>query len=158
MQRTKTLWMLAAVLTLLIPAGCLPAGSPFDMFRAGYNEDEETPYDQAYEALDWLENNDNPAALAGNRFIDTQEAIDFVQALYDAGAQQVVVTSIFDEQWRINADGGPYADTLVVELPADSAQREDILEIYRRECEEYECNFGDVESGISEGWAALWWD
>ena len=96
--------------------------------------------------------------MASNRFSDTQEAIDFVQTLYNKGAQQVSVTSILDEQWRINDEGGPYADTLIVELPIDSAQREDLLELYRRECAEYECNFGDAESGISEDRVALWWD
>ena len=73
-----------------------------------------------YEALAWLESNPNPYALAGNRFHSTEDAIAFVEMLYEAGAVEVLVTNIYDEDWRIEAEGGPYADSLIIHLPQDS--------------------------------------
>ena len=70
-----------------------------------------------YEALAWLESNPNPYALAGNRFTSTEDALIFVERLYEYGAVEVLVTGIYDEDWRIEAEGGPYADTLIVRLP-----------------------------------------
>lgn len=44
-----------------------------------------------YEALEWLTNNKNPSALAGNRFGEIATAIEFVKELYEAGAVSVGV-------------------------------------------------------------------
>ena len=65
------------------------------------------------EALAWLKANKNRnAALEGNAFGTTRDAIAMVRALYRAGAAQVQVDGLYDEPWRIQAEGGPYADTL----------------------------------------------
>jgi hypothetical protein len=44
-----------------------------------------------------------------------------------------------DRRWglRVEAEGGPYADTLVVELPNDKQLKEKILEIHNNEIEEH---------------------
>jgi hypothetical protein len=52
----------------------------------------------------------------------------FVDALYEAGAVKVVVDSINDDALEM-ADGGPYADALVVRLPNDPRKRQQLLSI-----------------------------
>jgi hypothetical protein len=47
---------------------------------------------------------------------------------------------------------------LVAALPADNAQREAIIQIYRTECSEYMCNEGDEDAGIRGDTLTLWWD
>lgn len=115
-------------------------------------------YMKQYEAANWLENSKNPYAFAGNRFEDTASAMAFVRTLYDRGAKQVLVSGILDEPWRIEEEGGPYADILIVTMPSDKAQRDQILEIYRMECRDYFCNDGDEESGIRGDTLTFWWD
>lgn len=39
-----------------------------------------------HEAQDWLQNNPNKYALAGNRFGTTEKVLKFVEQLYTAGA------------------------------------------------------------------------
>lgn len=70
-------------------------------------------------ALDWLRSNKNESALATNRFGPTSAAIEFVDELFQAGATQVYVVSRFYEPKRVAAEGGPYADELIVQLPSD---------------------------------------
>ena len=108
-----------------------------------------------YEALAWLASNPNPYALAGNRFYSTEDAIAFVEMLYEAGAVEVLVTNIYDEDWRIEAEGGPYADTLILRLPQDSEKRKRLFEISNDEA---------VREGFSperdtgQETLLLWWD
>lgn len=117
-----------------------------------------TQQTEADDALFWLENNNNPYAFAGNRFENTDEAIEFVQSLYDVGAAEVLISGIYDEPWRIEDEGGPYADTLIVKLPEDKKQQQDIMKIYEDECRTYFCNDGDEESGKAIGTLTFWWD
>ena len=49
------------------------------------------PLKNSVEALDWLRDNRNEAALGCNRFHSTENAIRFVQSLYDAGAEAVAI-------------------------------------------------------------------
>jgi hypothetical protein len=76
------------------------------------------------EALQWLKNNKNPYAFASNHFGHTQSAIVFVEKLYSAGTQTVMISNecIFNEPDRIKEEGGPYADGMVVKLPKDKAK------------------------------------
>lgn len=73
----------------------------------------------APEAKEWLKENRNKYALAGNRFAGTKDAIKFVDKLYELGAVKVVISkdSIYDEKERVKKEGGPYADAIVVTLP-----------------------------------------
>ena len=111
-----------------------------------------------HEALGWLENSKNPCALSGNRFEDTASALKFVRNQYDCGAKEVLISGIYDEPWRIQEEGGAYADILIVTLPADKAQREKIMQVYQAECRDYFCNDGDQESGIRGDTLTFWWD
>jgi hypothetical protein len=98
------------------------------------------------EAVDWLQTNFSPAALAEGRFDSTADALDFVYALYDAGARKVSVIDVDDA--RLFTDGGPYTDTLVAALPADPEQRAAVTAIYMEEVASRGCNGGDAESGV----------
>jgi hypothetical protein len=60
-------------------------------------------------ALDWLDGNGNPYALASNRFGPTAKAREFVEQLLRLGAVQVYVADPMDEERRIKLEGGPYA-------------------------------------------------
>lgn len=108
-----------------------------------------------YEAKTWLEANPHPYALAGNRFASTKEAIAFVELLYEHGAVEVLVTGIYDEDWRIESEGGPYADTLIIRLPSDPSLREGIFDLVNEEARKE----GFVaERDIGQEELLLWWD
>lgn len=79
------------------------------------------------EAKKWLINSKNECALAGNRFGNTDDALKFVEMLYEKGAIEVSVickTGMKD-----------YADALTVKLPQDKNKRNQLLEIYYDEME-----------------------
>lgn len=106
-------------------------------------------------ALAWLRANRNPSALATNRFGPTSAAIAFVEQLHEAGAVQVYVAEPLDEPERIADEGGPYADTLVVELPRDPAQRARLFEVIAREA----VSEGfDPPRDRGQSTEMLWWD
>jgi hypothetical protein len=119
--------------------------------RLDANED----FGPQYEALTWLESNPNPYALAGNRFYSTKDAIAFVEMLYEVGAMEVLVTSIYDEDWRIKAEGGPYADTLIIRLPHDSEKRNGLFKIVNEEAAREGFS---PEIDIGQETLLLWWD
>src|SRR4026209_633557 len=85
------------------------------------------------EAREWLKANGNKSALASNRFGETQGALEFVDELYRAGAERVIVprTCLQDDADTIKLEGGPYADCLSVFLPADSEKKSAVLQICR---------------------------
>lgn len=108
------------------------------------------------EARAWLQGNGNPSALATNRFGATAAALAFVEELYRAGADAVYVTSIYDEPERISAESGPYADSLIVDPPADPARRAAVLALCRAEAERERLEWTDAnEIGTP---VVLWWD
>lgn len=113
--------------------------------------------EKSVEALQWLNNNANPYAFAGNRFDETKDAIAFVEKLYKAGAEEVRVSGIYDEPERIKEEGGAYADTLIVKLPKDKNQRTEIFKIYN---DELKNEFGEEENYEDQGERTLvfWWD
>jgi hypothetical protein len=108
-----------------------------------------------YEARTWLEANPNPYAFAGNRFASTTEALTFVELLYEHGALEVFVTGIHDEDWRIESEGGPYADTLIIRLPSDPSLRGELFDLANEEIRE-EGFAPERDSGQEE--LLLWWD
>jgi len=115
---------------------------------------------QKVEALSWLQSNLNTSPLAGNRF-DKEEAIDFVQTLYRLGCTKVYVTNIYDEESRIRDNGGPYADTLIAELPQDRHKKREIFAIYRQEerLDDFESQFeNEVDYDYEETELRFWWD
>ncbi|UPM53179.1 hypothetical protein [Gottfriedia acidiceleris] len=104
---------------------------------------------KTFEALEWLKNNHNPSAFATNRFGETINAINFVKKLYELGAGKVWVVGIIDEKERIEEEGGPYAESLLVELPEDDVKRNDIIKFYEKEME---------KQGICVGEGILEWN
>ncbi|WP_312471348.1 hypothetical protein [Neobacillus sp.] len=104
---------------------------------------------KTFEALEWLKSNNNPSALASDRFGETANSIKFVEKLYELGALKVNVIDILDEPERIEDEGGPYATSLIVDLPQDQEKRNRIIDFYKIEIE---------EQGIDEGEGILEWN
>ena len=108
------------------------------------------------EARQWLTTNSNRHAFAGNRFKDTQAALEFVKQLYALGAVSVRIDNVFGEAWRIAEYGGPYADTLVVELPEQARSRMVLRELFEHELGELQGLDLDQYEGENE--LIFWWD
>lgn len=106
-------------------------------------------------ALAWLDENRNPSALASNRFGPTAKAREFVNELFRLGAEQVYVADPMDEERRVKLEGGPYADTLIVSLPKDSAQRAALFRVFAAEARR---EGFDPERDRGQGQVLLWWD
>jgi len=86
-----------------------------------------------YEARQWFAENKNPSAFAGNRFGKTENAVRFIDRLYEAGAEKVYVLGPHEDVDTIRDEGGPYGDTLIVIMPTDFRKRNEILKIKGRE-------------------------
>jgi hypothetical protein len=108
-------------------------------------------YTQGPEALTWLRKSANESALASNRFPTTQHAIRFVQQLYSAGADRVIVPlpSITNDGVEI------YADSLVVTLPADASKRDRVWKLCAQEISR---EGGKPGNKSSQSQVLLWWD
>lgn len=122
-----------------------------------FNRDRFLPrpaYEVGPEALEWLGATWNRSAFATNRFGTTRQALEFVQQLYAAGTTNVTVDNIL---FLPNHDWTPYADTLVVTLPADQSMRRELFELIEQVGRPDE---GDDESLIDDGQQSvrLWWD
>ena len=109
------------------------------------------------EAREWLKGNGNESALASNRFGLTAGALEFVDELYRAGAERVIVprTCLQDDADTIKLEGGPYADCLSVFLPKDPNKKSAVLQLCRREIER---EGFDPDEGSVEDFVFLWWD
>ncbi len=120
------------------------------MFPENFSEDSGP------EAWKWLRMNQNPSALASNRFASTQEALDFVDKLYAIGAKRVLVPqdSIQGDKRTIEHQRGPYADALIVELDPEV----DSSELIRLCADEGEGGDGFPEEPIDGKWLFFWWD
>lgn len=115
------------------------------------NHSLPTEYKQGPEALAWLRKNRGESALASNRFLETQNAVRFVQQLYSAGAQRVIVPAA-----AIQNDGDEiYADSLMVTLPADPAKRQRVWKLCAQELQREGEKPG---SAPSDDHVLLWWD
>jgi hypothetical protein len=145
MKHIITSLVLATVLT---SAGC--PGQPNDPPIGAQVETAKTAV-----ALDWLRSNRNGSALATNRFGPTSSAIEFVEQLFAAGATQVYVVSRFNEPERIAAEGGPYADELVVQLPSNPDQRSRLFKIIATETA---AEGFDPPLDTGQSTETLWWD
>ena len=122
------------------------------------DDDDDIPRQIRVEAREWLTTNGNSHPFAGNRFYDKQEALEFVNRLHDLGAVSVWLTNIYDETYRIQENGGPYADTLIVELPErEVIARTAIYDIWHHELREEQKL--DVTQYIENADALVfWWD
>ena len=108
--------------------------------------------DSTAEAGKWLRGNRNRAPFAANRFGPTGAALEFVEALYAAGATRVMVENIVDT----TDEGGGYADSMKVFLPKSAAQRKEIFRVIN------EIGCPDTDGGPleddGEPSVGLWWD
>jgi hypothetical protein len=103
------------------------------------------------EARSWLRGSSSESALASNRFVETRDALIFVQDLYRAGAERVVVPKD-----TIQSDGDEsYADALVVKLPDDPVKRDRVWKLCARELE----RLGENPPATPDSELVfLWWD
>jgi hypothetical protein len=112
---------------------------------------------QGPEALEWLRTapNGDDNAFASNRFRGTEHAIRFVESLYAAGAERVIVN-----QENIVDDGGGdlYADALVVLLPQGPAARARVVAICKQEADREEGSVSDDAEWAASDCVFLWWD
>jgi hypothetical protein len=106
-------------------------------------------------ALLWLDSNKNEGALASNRFGPTAQARTFVESLLKLGAVQVFVADPREEESRLKLEGGPYADTLIVELPEEKAKRQALFKVFAEEAKREE--FAS-EPDVGQKQVLLWWD
>jgi hypothetical protein len=110
---------------------------------------------EKHEARAWLNQNENEAPLASNRFESKAEALELVEKLYESGAVKVYVTNVGYDEYEMKEYGGPYADSLIVELPKDKDKRAKLFAIHTAEV---------LDEGYSpmrdRGQATLffWWD
>ena len=110
---------------------------------------------EEHEARAWLNQNKNEAPLASNRFECKAEALEFVEKLYESGAKKVYVTNIRYDKFEMKEYGGPYADSLIADLPRDEEKRAKLFMIYADEA---------IQDGYTpvrdRGQARLffWWD
>ena len=111
------------------------------------------------EAKEWLAGNANSSPLASDRFRGSKaEAVAFVEDIYAMGARQVLIENIRAEAWRLKAEGGPYANTVVVVLPPDQEKRSRLFAAYNADqSEEWSGDFEKMEdTGQSE--LIFFWD
>ncbi len=116
---------------------------------------DQSDLDSRPEAREWLKANRNPSALASNRFGPSSSAARFVDRLYAAGATKVVIDNVYDEPDRIKDEGGPYADTLLVQLPEDRNVRSAIFRIHDEESRK---EGFDPTPDSGQSILMFWWD
>ena len=107
------------------------------------------------EVLAWLAGNRRSSPLALNHFRTRGDAEGFVRDLYNAGAVQVIAANIAYHD--AEEHGGPYTDTLRIELPEKTEDRAGVFALCNAHC------MADSSTGtgfIDEGQRTLvlWWD
>ena len=118
-----------------------------------------TPFSDGPEARAWLQRNGQEAALASNRFDSTAAALAFVEQLYAAGASRVFVPqdAIQDDEEEQSL-GGPYADSLVIELASPDISPQ-LIELYFAEADHEGYDLRGEPPPVIEGrYLYLWWD
>jgi hypothetical protein len=103
------------------------------------------------DASAWLKSCRNPAGFAPQRFGTPKQALRFVEMLKAAGAVKVIVP---DEAIVVDEDG-PYADALVVYLPADPQRRKALREMCNIEIVR---SHGDPADQKNADAMLLWWE
>jgi hypothetical protein len=137
-------------LVIGLVAGVLLLGLTFyEEFEERYELPAE--YSQGPEALNWLRENESESALASNRFGETQNAVEFVERLYKAGAARVIIPLASIQSDDVEA----YADAVVVSLPSDSAKRDRVWQLCAEELRRIGEYPGDSPD---EDRVLLWWD
>jgi hypothetical protein len=109
------------------------------------------------EALSWLKTNKNPNPFATNRFQTAAEALEAVKRLYAAGAIEVHVGPALDDSERIEEEGGPYADGLIVVFPMENVNQ--IMSVVESLKPDLGGEMKDIIKDEGRYWrVVLWWD
>ena len=82
-----------------------------------------------------------------------EDALAFVNLLYEAGAVKVVVDAIMDDKLELD-QGDPYADALIVRLPADPGKRLRLVSIAGSES----LRRGEPVADVGLETRYFWWD
>lgn len=90
------------------------------------------------EAKDWFTRHPK-AFLAGNRFDNRDELFSYLNELYQAGAEQILID--LDEVVRPET-AEPCGQALIVVLPTESEKRSLIFELFNQEVEQFGQDFG----------------
>ena len=98
------------------------------------------------EAKDWFTRHPK-AFLAGNRFDNRVEIFSYLNELYWAGAEQVLID--LDEVVRPDT-AEPVAPALTVVLPTNPEKRSRIFELFYREAEQFGQDFGGDDGQYRE--------
>ena len=108
-----------------------------------------------YEARAWLAVNPNPSPFASNRFESKGAAAAFIDSLYALGADTVYVLNVEQDSAWVQEEGGPYADALLIRLPAEQAARERLFVVNAREAR---LEGFDPEPDRAQQYLYFWWD
>jgi hypothetical protein len=121
-----------------------------------YDRDALLPCaDRAHpDAASWLRASWSPSAFASNRFGTTANALAFVDQLHAAGATGVWIDNAM---LLPNHDWTPYADTLIVTLPQETARRCALFELIEHVGKPDE-DGDDVLIDSGQTAVRLWWD
>jgi len=108
-----------------------------------------------YEARAWLAETANDSPLASNRFDTKAAGAAFIDSLYAAGADTVWVLNVAQDSALVAAEGGPYADALLVRLPSDRAARSRLFAFGAREARH---EGFDPDRDRGQRYLYFWWD
>lgn len=82
-------------------------------------------------------------------FNNAKDALTFMGKLEKLGATDIVITNVYDEEWRIKEEGGAYADAVNFKVP--EGKKDEILKFVKSEKPD---ELDEVSPGV---WRA-WWD
>lgn len=99
------------------------------------------------EARQWLGAAKNPDLRSLARFRTTKAALQFVETLYDAGAEAVIAALIYTGK-----GGKQFADRLLVKLPKASARRKALRKICQNLCDKRGCAMVPDEKDTGESY------
>lgn len=108
-----------------------------------------------YEARAWLGATANLYPFASNRFHSKAAAAAFIDSLYGLGADTVYVLDVQQDSATIRLEGGPYADALLLRLPADRAARGRLFAVQAREARR---EGFDPDPDRGQRYLYFWWD
>jgi hypothetical protein len=106
------------------------------------------------EALQWLRKQTTEQFMPP-RFPKTEDAIKFVEQLYEAGAVEVTLLCGFDQSGYMNQSGTFVAVTLDVTLPRAVMLREKLFHIYNSETTQHRNVFSNGQQISDQGEESL---
>lgn len=109
------------------------------------------------EAIQWVKKNKNSSCFASNYFYDNKQALIFFKGIYKSGATLIEITNIYDEDWRITEEGGPYADRITIYLPKSAKKSLDIL-LYLIKIRNNNGIGDDLYFNRKNNTISIWWD